>query len=282
MKFGFLLLLVSTLASASTITIDADPTRISNVASAGFQTRYKIDQGNWDMMLGNGEQPVNSNSILTRQLGNLNQLNSTTWLYEVENLPGQGMYFKLTNTATQSSHLLAWGSFQPNVLPSAGSSTVVATLDSVTPTPFYSALQLIAVATAQGSVSYSNASFTVKTAGINTVGTMPSSGSAVNSGTNALDQVYIAYTDDNGQALDLGDVAWAFSSNVTISRTPSGGSEALKFELNGSTLDYASEVPEPATLMMTGAMLSIGALVARSRLVKRVLVDPREEVAGGR
>lgn len=270
MRYAFIFALFSTVAFASTIQLNVASAQISNAQAAGFQTRYKLDNTNWDMMLGNG-QAVSAANITTANLGNVPSLSGDNWLYEVSNVAGQGMYFKMTDVTSQASRLLAWGSFQPNVLPTATTSSTVATLNSVAPSPFYNALHLLASSTVPGSASFSNASFTVSTAGINVNGIFPSSGNASNPSPSTKQDVYIAYTDGAGNALDLGTVNWAFSTNVQLTRT-SGSSEGVKLEWTGKTLDYAP-VPEPATMGMTGAAILIVGLIARSRFIQRIRVN---------
>lgn len=263
-------------AQAGKIYLGVNATDVANAAAAGVQTRLKIDNTNWDAMLGNGYQPISTGTFVQRDIGNTGSISGQTFRYEVVNLVGKGLYFTLDKTPLTApvDFALGYGTFAPGSIPSSGNSVTAATLTgaggaAVAPqTTPYNALHLYSQATSSGStVNFANVSFTVSDPAIVLDGAFPVSGTA----TNAIPVVdsYLAYFNDDGTKGDLSSVGWTFSADVTI--TGNNSKEGAKFELTGKTLDYTppsasvAAVPETSTWVMGFLALAAVVLVVRSR-----------------
>jgi hypothetical protein len=257
-------------AQAGKIYLGVGAASVTNANAAYVQTRLKIDNTNWDAMLGNGYQPIAPGTFAQRDIGNTGSISGQTFRYEVVNLVGQGLYFTLDKTPLTApvDFSLAYGTFNSGSVPAAGSSTSAATLLGagglqVAPqTNFYNALHLYSQATASGSsVSFANVSFSVSDPSIELNGAFPLSGMANN--TTPMVDSYLAYFNDNGTKGDLSSVGWSFSADVTI--TGNNSKEGAKFELTGRTLDYTppassvAAVPETSTWVM--GFLALGAVI---------------------
>jgi len=260
---------------AGIVHLGVDSSQVSSVSPAGFQTRFKLDNTNWDAMLGNAVQPITSSSILSANLGNTAALSGATHSFRVTNVPGQGIAFQLNPLSNISNvTTLAWGNFSA---PFPGGSVSAPTLYSseagaqIAPqTSPYNSIHLFAMANALGDqVSFSGAQFTswLPSGPITNAGTLPTSGAAVNGVSNVFDS-YIVYTNDDGTPGDLSSVSWTFFADVTITRTQTGGSEAAKFEFTGKNVTFGTappsgetpaSVPETSTWLM--GVLALGAVL---------------------
>jgi len=250
---------------------------VSNASPSGVQTRYKIDNTNWDAMLGSGAS-VAPGYFVSRDSGNIGSLSGQTFHYQVMNLVGEGLYFTLNNPGTAGlDYAMSYGSFNPGSVPSANSSVNSATLLGVggvatTPqTTPYNGLHLYSQATASGSsVAFSNVSFTLADSSIQVTGAFPTSGLA-NNGTPVVDS-YLAYFNNDGTKGDLSSIGWTFDADVTITGAPgSNPKEGAKFEFTGKSMNYTqpgeslTAVPETSTWVMGFFALGVVALLARRK-----------------
>lgn len=253
-------------AAVSTIYVGIDPSKVSSASPAGVQTRYKIDNTNWDMMLGNGVA-VDYTNIITTNVGNQASLSAQQFTYTVSNVLGQGIVFRLDSAATIGvDRIISWGS-------PAGPANVAlnsAKLGGYAPQTLpYNAIHLFSQATFAGSkVAFSNVLFTVSDPTIILEGAFATSGEANN--TTPVVDSYLAYFNSDGTKGDLSNVAWTFSADVKITST-GNSKEGAKFEITGKSLDYTPPspisplvpVPEPSTAILGLFAMGAGVLVRR-------------------
>jgi len=201
-------------AQAGKVYLGVGASDVTNANPAGVQTRLKIDNTNWDAMLGNGDQPVRTGSFLQADLGSNSNLSGTTYRYNVVNLVGQGLTFTLDRTplTPRVDFSLAYGTFTSGIVVTPTRSVSAATLlgagnVQIAPqTSPYNAIHLFSQATATGStVRFENVTFGVTDPTIELVGSLPTSGLADNA-TPFVDS-YLAYFNDNGTKGDLSTVA---------------------------------------------------------------------------
>jgi hypothetical protein len=257
-------------AQAGKIYLGVSGSDVSNANPAGVQTRLKIDNTNWDVMLGNGDQPIRTGSFLQTDIGSSSNISGTTYRYTVVNQVGGGLSFTLDRTplTTRVDFALAYGTLAPGIIVTPNRSVSAATLlgpgnVQIAPQTIpYNALHLFSQATAVGStVSFENVTFGVTDPTIELDGAFPLSGMANN--TTPMVDSYLAYFNDNGTKGDLSSVGWSFSADVTI--TGNNSKEGAKFELTGKTLDYTpsagavAAVPETSTWVM--GFLALGAVI---------------------
>ncbi len=259
--------LLSQPSEAATIYLGVAPSEVSSASPAGVQTRYKIDNTNWDMMLGNGVAVDNTNMITTN-VGNQATLSGQQFTYRVSNVVGQGIVFTLDSAATTGiDRSLSWG----NPAGAANSAVNSAKLGGRAPqTTPYNAIHLFSQATFGGSkVTFSNVLFSITDPTIILEGAFATSGEATNA-TPVVDS-YLAYVNSDGTKGDLSNVAWTFSADVKITST-GNPKEGAKFEITGKSLDYTPPsspisplipVPEPSTAILGLFAMGAGVLVRR-------------------
>lgn len=259
--------LLSRPSGAATIYLGVDPSEVSSASPAGVQTRYKIDNTNWDMMLGNGIA-VDTSNIITTNVGNMASLSGQQFTYTVSNIIGQGIVFTLDSAATTGvDRGISWGNPAGPANVAANSAKLGGLAPQTTP---YNALHLYSQATFGGSkVSFSNASFTVSDPLIVLQGAFATSGEANN--TTPVVDSYLAYFNTDGTKGDLSNIGWTFSADVKIT-APGNSKEGAKFEITGKSLDYSPPsipisplipVPEPGTAIMGLFAMGAAAWVRR-------------------
>lgn len=258
---------LSASAHAGTVYLNVTPDVGSTPTPAGVQTRYKISNTNWDMMLGNAAA-VTPADINARDLGNNPALSGKQYNYTVVNLVGKGLYFKLTpltgggNTAVNS-----WGGITAGDIGSYNVWTNQTTLNGVAPqTTPYNSLHVYAQASSTGDqVDFANVTFNINTPGNAFIGSLPTSGQA-KFGVQPVTDSYLAYFNDDGSVGDLSNVNWAFSADVTVTRgAASASGESAKFELTGKTLSYSAPTAVPETTTWVMGFLALGAAVVLLR-----------------
>ncbi len=151
-------LALSGTANAGMIYINSTQAQVSSVNSTVAQAKYRLSNTNFDQSLDRGTGTTSGNFI-SANLGNNAQLSTRTYEFALENRPGEGLVFTLTNQTGLASSVLSWGTFATTT---GGTSTP--TIKGIAPPSTFNSLLFEAKSTRAGSsLSFSGLTFTSPT-----------------------------------------------------------------------------------------------------------------------
>jgi hypothetical protein len=239
----------------------SDVTYTPTQTVAGF--KYRFSNTNFDMSLDNGNSSASANMI-TSDLGNISQLSTRSYLFEIRNIAGEGLIFKLMNQATGAVSTQAWGTFSSPT--GASGNQLRANLNGILPDRSFNSLFFEARSTAtNSSFTFSNLDFTSD--GVSELGDgflggtiNPTTGLGGSSAGFAHQRLVSDF--------DLSEVNFTLTGVLSGMRTGTTGDETLKFTVfaqQGDAVIPASlYVPEPGTVGMCLSVLG-GVCMLRKR-----------------
>ena len=243
---------LSVIASAQQVHVNSlDFRPVSDSGTTVVGAKFKSDNTNWDLSLGNTGSTATSANFIQAGIGNNAFISARTYSFALEHKVGEGFIWSVTDKASLAKTTLSWGTFG-----TAPGGTNAATLNGLAPDRSFNALRIENRATGNGSQNiFSNLSFT-SAATFN--------GSFFN-GTIDPSTGYNAFaTPTNGFSIqwlvsdtDLSTYDWTFGGDIQL---VGGNNEALRMDIHGRSLQA---VPEPGTMAALG--LGIAAFLKRKR-----------------
>ncbi len=243
------------LAGAGMIFINSPNAQVSSVVATHAQAKYRLSNTNFDQSLDRGAGTTSGNFI-SAGLGTNAQLSARTYEFALENRPGEGLVFTLTNQTGLASSVLSWGTFS-----TATGGTSVPTIGSQSAPTDFNALLIEARATRAGSsLSFSGLAFDAP--GLTLADGAFVSGT-VNPSVGGPGSALGVFTQRLVSDSNLAAQAWTFRGLVSASRdSTSSGDETVKFTV-GAQQVVATFVPSAGTA--TSIALATGGLALRRR-----------------
>lgn len=237
------------------IFINSAQAQVSSVTGTVAQAKYRLSNTNWDQSLDRGTG-TSSGNFISLGLGNNAQLSTRTYEFSLENRPGQGLVFTMTDQTTLASSVLSWGVFS-----TATGGTSVPTIASQSVPTNFNSLWIEARSTRTGSsLSFSGLSFAGS--GL-TLADGSFAAAVINPSVGGPGNAPGVYTQRLVSDTNLGAQAWTFRGLVSASRdSTSSSDESVKFTV-GAQQVVATFVPSAGT--GAGLALAAGLLAARRR-----------------
>jgi hypothetical protein len=233
-------------AGAGMIYINSGQVQVSSINSTVAQAKYRLSNTNFDQSLDRGTG-TSAGNFISAGLGNNAQLSARTYEFALENRPGEGLVFTMTDQTGLSASTLSWGTFS-----TVNAGTSVATINGVAAPTAFNSLRFEASSTRAGSsLGFSGMTFTSPTLSLADGAFASATISPSSGGPGEANGFYSQrLVGDTNLALH----AWTFRGLVTASRdSTASGDETVKFTVSVQDVTVTA-VPTAGTAGLSGVV----------------------------